>query len=60
MISACGLTGSGASLSITTLRGGGGRRLPLIVTILRPMAGGGAGGASLITSGSGVQGLGGL
>ena len=52
----CGLEGSGAKRSMTTLRGGGGKRLPDIVMTLRPMCGGGAGGFSRITSGSGVDG----
>ncbi len=55
----CGLLGTGAKRSITTLRGGGGKRLPEIVISLRPTAGGGCGGASRITNGSGVDGLGG-
>ena len=52
----CGLEGNGARRSMTTLRGGGGKRLPDIVMTLRPMCGGGAGGFSRITSGSGVDG----
>ncbi len=42
-----------------TLRGGGGSCLPLMVIFLMPIGAGGSGGASLITSGSGVSGLGG-
>jgi len=50
----CGLAGRGASRSITTLRGGGGSRLPEMAIRLTPSCGGGAGGASRTTSGSGV------
>lgn len=55
----CGLLGIGASLSITTLRGGGGSRLPEMVISLRPTGCGAWGGASRIIRGSGVDGLGG-
>ena len=55
----CGLVGMGASLSITTLRGGGGMRFPEMVITFLPTGQGGIGGASLITNGSGVAGLGG-
>jgi hypothetical protein len=41
------------------LRGGGGSFLPEMVIVLTPTGLGGSGGASLITSGSGVCGLGG-
>ena len=54
---ACGFAGNSANRSIMTLRGGGGRRLPDMVISLRPMGAGGCGGASRITSGSGVNGL---
>jgi len=50
----CGFDGSGASLSITTFRGGGGRRLPPIVILFGPTGCGGYGGASRTTIGSGV------
>ena len=39
-----------------TFRGAGGKRLPDIVIILRPIGAGGSGGASRITRGSGVVG----
>lgn len=39
-----------------TLRGAGGSLLPDMVMILRPTGAGGSGGASRITSGSGVSG----
>ena len=36
MITDCGLLGNGANLSITTLRGGGGIRLPeIVITFLK-------------------------
>ena len=36
MITDCGLLGNGANLSMTTLRGGGGIRLPeIVITFLR-------------------------
>ena len=44
---------------MTTLRGGGGIRLPDIVINLQPTCGGAWGGASRITKGSGVIGRGG-
>ena len=53
----CGFAGNSANLSMTTLRGGGGKRLPLIVISFLPIFVGGNGGASRITSGSGVLGL---
>jgi len=53
------LLGSGAKRSITTFRGGGGKRLPEIVIIFLPTATGGCGGASRTIRGSGVEGLGG-
>lgn len=56
MITFCGLLGNGARRSITTLRGGGGIRLPEMVILLEPMACGGMGGASRTISGSGVVG----
>ena len=59
MMTDWGLDGSGASRSITTLRGGGGSFLPEMVMILRPISCGGGGGASLTTNGSGVSGRGG-
>ena len=46
MITDCGLVGSGASLSMITFLGGGGRRLPEIVINFTPNAVGGCGGAS--------------
>jgi len=55
MITFCGFDGSGASLSIITFLGGGGRRLPEIVILFGPIAAGGCGGASRITNGSGVS-----
>jgi hypothetical protein len=54
---ACGLAGIGASLSMTTFRGGGGSLLPDIVINFRPTGTGGFGGASLTIKGSGVDGL---
>lgn len=44
---------------MTTLRGGGGIRLPLIVITFLPTCAGGGGGASRTTNGCGVIGLGG-
>ena len=46
----------GGIRSMTTLRGGAGSFFPHIVITLRPMQGGGGGGASRITNGSGVHG----
>jgi hypothetical protein len=55
----CGLLGIGANRSTTTFLGGGGNGLPDIVITCVGMHGGGHGGASRITNGSGVHGLGG-
>ena len=55
MMTFCGLAGSAASRSMTTLRGGGGIRFPAIVIIFWPIGLGGVGGASRITRGSGVK-----
>ena len=55
----CGLLGNGANRSMTTFLGGGGNRLPEIVTTFWPTAFGGRGGASRMTNGGGVSGLGG-
>ncbi len=44
---------------MTTFLGGGGNCLPDIVISLRPISDGGCGGASRMTTGSGVFGLGG-
>jgi len=58
-MTACGLAGTGGSLSTITFLGGGGKRLPVIVIIFLPTAAGGDGGASRTIKGSGVHGLGG-
>jgi len=55
----CGLGGIGANLSTTTFLGGGGNGFPEMVMTCCGMHGGGHGGASRMTRGSGVQGLGG-
>ncbi|RNA41363.1 hypothetical protein BpHYR1_043589 [Brachionus plicatilis] len=55
MTTDCGLLGSAARRSITTFLGAGGNCLPLMVITLRPTCSGGAGGASRITIGSGVE-----
>ncbi len=51
--------GNGARRSTITFLGGGGNVRPDIEMNLRPIRGGGVGGASRITSGSGVGGFGG-
>jgi hypothetical protein len=56
---ACGFAGMAASLSIMTLRGGGGSCLPEMVIFLMPIGAGASGGDSRMISGSGVSGRGG-
>ena len=51
-----GLAGNWGSLSMTTLRGGGGSRLPDMVITFWPSRGGAGGGSSRNTNGSGVRG----
>jgi hypothetical protein len=53
------LLGKGANLSIITFLGAGGNLLPEIVMTFWPTAAGGLGGASRMTNGAGVSGLGG-
>lgn len=50
----CGFIGNGASLSMMTLRGGGGSFFPLIVILTCLTCAGISGGASRIMSGLGV------